>query len=313
MRPSSDTEVNRLDAAPNPARGHRGPRRAALAAACAAVVALAVLVAVVARTPRERRPDASALRHSAPELMVAVDEYLDPREAKELSEVGENPLDLLVGISMLSEVRYCEGTEEAATYYDSPGAALAAARATHGESSLYQSMSEPLFVFEGPPYGGNRTAVAVCLAAGESDGDWLAFAFLDQRGERYSNPLYLESTPANFDVVPQHRSQPLAYASEEEKAAEMIFDYLGGDKNLFVANGKVPVYVGCSTNPAVLGITVLGRPPDETATCELGGTVYHLWAYRTFDFNRYLIDSGFNLDEFYLPDLVRALEISVPD
>ena len=24
MRPSSDTEVNRLDAAPNPARGHRG-------------------------------------------------------------------------------------------------------------------------------------------------------------------------------------------------------------------------------------------------------------------------------------------------
>lgn len=93
----------------------------------------------------------------------------------------------------------------------------------------------------------------------------------------------------------------------------MIFDYLGGDKNLFVANGKVPVYVGCSTNPAVLGITVLGRPPDETATCELGGTVYHLWAYRTFDFNRYLIDSGFNLDEFYLPDLVRALEISVPD
>ena len=105
MRPSSDTEVNRLDAAPNPARGHRGPRRAALAAACAAVVALAVLVAVVALTPRERQQDASAIRHSAPELMVAVDEYLDPREAKELSEVGENPLDLLVGISMLSEVR----------------------------------------------------------------------------------------------------------------------------------------------------------------------------------------------------------------
>lgn len=278
------------------------------------IVLLAVLagfVALMTFYPNDRPRAASDIPHRAAITDVAIDEYLDPRKAKQLFETGERAFDLLVVASMMPEVRFFDDSEEPTSYYDSPAAALEAARETHGEDSLYQRLSEPIFLLDGPPYGGNRTAIATCLTTREEE-TRLVFVFFDRQHDMYSNPISTQSVKADYNEPTWHYGL-LSYASEEEKIAETFFEYLSGDKYLFIANAKTPVYIGASTNPAVSNLSVLGRNPDETAVYELNSTTYYLWMYRTFDFNRYLIDSRFDFNEFYLPELVNALEVEVPE
>lgn len=300
-----------METAAQPKHRHRKSKIVVL---CMLLAAFAAFLAALVLGAHDRPVDASSISHGASKMMVAVDECLDPREAKRLSDSGEGTFDLAVAMALLSEVRNHDVAEESTTYYESPESALAAARETHGESPMYRNLSKPIFTLEGPSYGGNLTAVTVCLTENDSGEIWLAFVFLDRRDGRYSNPITLTCLPADRDKVAQRSgSLRLTFASEEEKVAETFFDYLASDLNLFIANGKKSAYAGCSTSPAALRLTVLGRSPDEVTAFEYNGTVYYLWMYRTFDFNRFLIDSGFDFDKFYLTDLVRTLEISMPE
>lgn len=97
--------------------------------------------------------------------------------------------------------------------------------------------------------------------------------------------------------------------TEEEWVAENIDFCIGWLEDL----PSLFPFFGASDDPAVRGLTILGRPPSGVVEYEHEGKMYYFWYYDgSLDFGLYLVERGFDFGDFTIGGLVEALEVEVP-